>query len=155
MSDIVSVDIEALIQAVSDDANGSLVSLIEGAVDERLSDSVEEAVSDCLRYGSDVSEMVNDCVSDYIAPEIEGLLEGVTSRSLCDLGESFSAAIQTILKHHTDWVDIFEGKDVGTGSVVSAEDMQKAIAENFNKEMKVEVTFVDKESPTVVSGDMD
>ena len=34
----------------------------------------------------------------------------------------------------------------------SAEDIQKMVAEKFNKEMKVEVTFVDKEPAAVVSG---
>jgi len=155
MSDIVTVDVEALIQAVMDDENGSLVSLIENAVDERLSESIEEAVSDCLRYGSDVSDMVSDCVSDYISPEIESLLDQVTPGSLCAMGEVFKSAIHTILKHHIDdWKNIFEDTDMNN-AMPSTDDIEKAMAERFNKEMKVEVTFVDKEPATVVSGDIE
>ena len=152
MADIVTVDVSALIQAVTEDENGSLAEYIESAVDERLSEQVEEAVGDYLRYSSDISDMVNDCVSDYIGPEIEQLLDQVGPGSLCRLGEEFRSAVHSILMHHTDnWNSILQGADINNGS---AEDIQKMVAEKFNKEMKVEVTFVDKEPATVVSGDI-
>ena len=68
MSDIVSIDVSALIQAVLDDENSTFTEVIESAIDERLSDTVEEAVGDYLRYSSDISDIVSDCVSDYITP---------------------------------------------------------------------------------------
>ena len=155
MADIVTVDVSALIQAVTEDENGSLAEYIESAVDERLGECVEEAVGDYLRYSSDISDMVNDCVSDYIAPEIEQLLDQVGPGSLCRLGEEFRSAVHSILKHHIeDWDNIFDGREITNGNGASTEDIQKMVAEKFNKEMKVEVTFVDKEPATVVSGDI-
>ena len=155
MADIVTVDVSALIQAVTEDENGSLAEYIESAVDERLSEQVEEAVGDYLRYSSDISDMVNDCVSDYIGPEIEQLLDQVGPGSLCRLGEEFRSAVHSILKHHIeDWDNIFDGREITIGNGASTEDIQKMVAEKFNKEMKVEVTFVDKEPATVVSGDI-
>ena len=155
MADIVTVDVSALIQAVTEDENGSLAEYIESAVDERLSEQVEEAVGDYLRYSSDISDMVNDCVSDYIGPEIEQLLDQVGPGSLCRLGEEFRSAVHSILKHHIeDWDNIFDGREITNGNGASTEDIQKMVAEKFNKEMKVEVTFVDKEPATVVSGDI-
>ena len=155
MADIVTVDVSALIQAVTEDENGSLAEYIESAVDERLSECVEEAVGDYLRYSSDISDMVNDCVSDYIGPEIEQLLDQVGPGSLCRLGEEFRSAVHSILKHHIEvWDNIFDGREITNGNGASTEDIQKMVAEKFNKEMKVEVTFVDKEPATVVSGDI-
>jgi len=152
MSDIVTVDVSALIQAVTDDESGNLAEFIESAVDERLSEQVEEAVSDYLRYSSDISDMVNDSVADYVSQNIESLLDDVGPGSLCSLGAQFRDAVTTILKHHIDeWSDILEGAGINNGST---EDIQKMVAEKFNKEMKVEVTFVDKEPATVVSGDI-
>jgi len=153
MSDIVSIDVSALIQAVSEDENGTLTEMIESAVDERLSDQIEEAVSDYLRYSSDISDMVNDCVSDYIGPEIESLLDGVTPGNLCGLGQTFADAISVVMQHHiSNWDDILDEKHLG--KEMTPEDIQKMVAEKLNKEMKVEVTFVDKEPATVVSGDI-
>ena len=157
MSDIVTIDVSALIQAVTEDENGSLSEYIESTVDERLSESVEEAVSDYLRYSSDVTDMVNDCVSDYLSSQLseslDDLLSQVGEGSLCSLGSRFKDAVWAVLKHHIDdWDDIFEGADIGNGNGASTEDIQKMVAEKFNKEMKVEVTFVDKEPATVVSG---
>ena len=157
MSDIVTIDVSALIQAVTEDDNGSLSEFIESAVDERLSESVEEAVSDYLRYSSDISDIVNDCVSDYMSSQLsdalEELLGEVTSTSLCNLGETFKNAVENILTHHfDDWDEVLEGTKFANGNGASTEDIQKMVAEKFNKEMKVEVTFVDKEPATVVSG---
>jgi hypothetical protein len=155
MSDIVSIDVSALIQAVADDENGTLTEVIESAVDERLSEVVEEAVSDYLRYSSDISDIVSDGVSDYVATEIESLLDGVSPGNLCRLGEEFKSAIHCILKHHiTDWKNIFDDTEMANGNGVSTEDIQKMVAEKFNKEMKVEVTFVDKKPAEVLSGDI-
>ena len=157
MSDIVTIDVSALIQAVTEDDNGSLSEFIESAVDERLSESVEEAVSDYLRYSSDISDMVSDCMSDALSSQLndalEELLEQVGSSGLCNLGNTFKDAVHTILEHHIDdWNDIFDGQEITNGNGASTEDIQKMVAEKFNKEMKVEVTFDDKEPATVVSG---
>ena len=155
MADIVTVDVSALIQAVTEDDNGSLAEYIESAVDERLSEQVEEAVGDYLRYSSDISDQVADCVSDYFPEQIESLLDQVGPGSLCRLGEQFQSAIHCILKHHIeDWDNIFDGREITNGNGASTEDIQKMVAEKFNKEMKVEVTFVDKEPAAVVSGEM-
>ena len=159
MSDIVTIDVSALIQAVTEDGNGSLAEFIESAVDERLSESVEEAVSDYLRYSSDVEDQVNDCVGDYLSSQmndsISTLLGEVQPGSLCTLGSEFQSAVHTILKHHIDdWKNIFDDTEMANGNGASTEDIQKMVAEKFNKEMKVEVTFVDKEPATVVSGDI-
>ena len=157
MSDIVTIDVAALIQAVTDDENGTLVEVIESAVDERLSECIEEAVSDYLRYSSDISDTVNDCVSDYLSSQLseslDDLLSQVGEGSLCSLGSRFKDAVWAVLKHHiVDWDDIFEGRPIGNGNGASTEDIQKMVAEKFNKEMKVEVTFVDKEPATVIDG---
>ena len=153
MSDIVTIDVSALIQAVSEDENGTLTEVIENAVDERLSEQVEEEVGDYLRYSSDISDQVADCVSDYFPEQIESLLDQVGPGSLCRLGEQFQSAIHCILKHHIeDWDNIFDGRDITNGNDTTAEDLQKMVAEKFNKEMKVEVTFVDKEPAAVMDG---
>jgi hypothetical protein len=155
MSDIVSIDVSALIQAVADDENGTLAEVIESAVDERLSEAVEEAVSEYLRYSSDISDVVSDCVGDYVTSEIESLLDGVGPGNLCRLGEDFKSAIHCILKHHIDdWKNIFDDTEMANGNGASTEDIQKMVAEKFNKEMKVEVTFVDKKPAEVLSGDI-
>ena len=159
MSDIVTIDVSALIQAVTEDENGSLSEYIENTVDERLSDQVGEAVSDHLNYSSDISDIVNDCVNDYmshaLSEQLEELLGQVTSSSLCTLGEQFKDAVETILIHHfDDWDEVLEGTKFANGNGASTEDIQKMVAEKFNKEMKVEVTFVDKEPATVVSGEV-
>jgi len=155
MSDIVSIDISALIQAVLDDENSTFTEAIESAIDERLSDTVEEAVGDYLRYSSDISDIVSDCVSDYITPQIETLLGEVGPSNLCSLGHEFKNAVHTILKHHIDdWKNIFDDTEMANGNGVSTEDIQKMVAEKFNKEMKVEVTFVDKKPAEVLSGDI-
>jgi len=155
MSDIVSIDVSALIQAVADDENGTLADVIESAVDERLSEAVEEAVSEYLRYSSDISDVVSDCVGEYVSTEIESLLDGVSPGNLCRLGEEFKSAIHCILKHHiTDWKNIFDDTEMANGNGASTEDIQNVVAEKFNKEMKVEVTFVDKKPAEVLSGDI-
>ena len=159
MSYIVTIDVSALIQAVTEDENGSLSEYIENTVDERLSDQVGEAVSDYLNYSSDISDIVNDCVSDYmshaLSEQLEELLGQVTSSSLCTLGEQFKDAVENILIHHfDDWDEVLEGTKFANGNGASTEDIQKMVAEKFNKEMKVEVTFVDKEPATVVSGEV-
>ena len=158
MSDIVTIDVSALIQAVTEDENGSLSEYIESTVDERLSDQVEEAVSDYLRYSNDISDMVSDCVSDHMSnalnDSLDELLGQVTPSGLCNLGSSFKDAVHTILKHHIDdWKNIFEDTEAEVnGNGASTEDIQKMVAEKFNKEMKVEVTFVDKEPAAVMDG---
>ena len=158
MSDIVTIDVSALIQAVTEDDNGSLSEFIESTVDERLSEQVEEAVSDYLRYSSDISDIVNDSMGDALSSQlndaIDGLLGEVQPGSLCSLGETFKSAVHCIMKHHIDdWKNIFEDTEAEVnGNGASTEDIQKMVAEKFNKEMKIEVTFVDKEPATVVSG---
>ena len=44
------------------------------------------------------------------------------------------------------------GTEMANGNGASTEDIQKVVAEKFNKEMKVEVTFVDKEPAAVMDG---
>ncbi len=155
MSDIVSIDVSALIQAVANDEDGTLADVIESAVDDSLSEAVEDAVTEYLRYSSDISDVVSDCVGEYVSAEIESLLDGVSPGNLCSLGEEFQSAVHTILKHHIDdWANIFDGHKITNGNDATAEDLQKLVAEKFNKEMKVEVTFVDKKPAEVLSGDI-
>ena len=143
----VEVDYSRLVQAILEEAEDSITGMIDSAISDQISEAVEEYMS----YSYDVSSVVADCITE----EIESLLDAVTPGNLCRMGETFSSAIHTILKHHTDdWDNIFADRDVGNGNSATAEDLQKLVAEKFNKEMKVEVTFVDKEPATVVSGEV-
>ena len=149
----VEVDYSSLVQTILEEASSSIEDLIDDRVSTYLSDNVGEAVDDHLRYNADISEMVNDCVGEVMGSEIEGLLDAVTPSSLCSLGRSFADAITIVLTHHiTNWEEVFEGKNLGNGNGASSEDLQKIVADKFNKEMKIEVTFVDKEPAAIVSG---
>ena len=155
MSDIfsaetsVEVDYSALVQAILEQAGDDISNMVR----EEVGESVGDAVDDYMRYSYDISSDVQEVVSDAVGDEISGLLDGVNPGSLCRLGEEFKSAIHCILKHHIeDWVNIFDGREITNGNGASTEDIQKMVAEKFNKEMKVEVTFVDKEPAAVVSG---
>ena len=157
MSDVISaetsveVDYSALVQAILEQAGDDIDSRVSEAVNEHIGD----AIDDYMRYSYDISSDVQEAVSDAVGDEISGLLDGVNPGSLCRLGTEFQSAIHCILKHHIeDWVNIFDGREITNGNGASTEDIQKMVAEKFNKEMKVEVTFVDKEPAAVVSGEL-
>jgi len=153
----VEVDYSSLVQTILDEASSTIEELIDDRVGTYLSDNVGEAVEDYLRYNADISDMVNDCMGDALSSQLndalEELLEQVGSSGLCNLGNTFKDAVHTILEHHIDdWNDIFDGQEITNGNGASTEDIQKMVAEKFNKEMKVEVTFVDKEPAAVMDG---
>ena len=155
MSDVISaetsveVDYSALFQAILEQAGSD----IDDRVHEAVNEHIGEAIDDYMRYSYDISSDVQEAVGDCVGDEISGLLDGVNPGNLCRLGEEFKSAIHCILKHHiTDWKNIFDDTEMANGNGASTEDIQKVVAEKFNKEMKVEVTFVDKEPAAVVSG---
>ena len=145
----VEVDYSALVQAILEQAGDD----IDNRVSEAVNDQIGDAIDDYMRYSYDISSDVSEAVGDCVGDEISSLLDGVNPGSLCRLGEEFKSAIHCILKHHIDdWKNIFDDTEMANGNGASTEDIQKMVAEKFNKEMKVEVTFVDKEPAAVVSG---
>ena len=147
----VEVDYSSLVQAILEEASSAIDDLVQQAVSDQISDAVGEAVEEYMTYSYDISGAVTDSIGD----EISSLLDGVGPGSLCRLGADFQSAVHTILKHHVDdWDNIFADREISNGNGATAEDLQKMVAEKFNKEMKVEVTFVDKEPATVVGGEV-
>ena len=148
----VEVDYSSLVQEILEEASSAIDDMVQQAV----SDQISEAVEEYMTYSYDISSAVTDSIGD----EISGLLDGVTPGGLCRLGIDFQSAVHTILKHHIDdWDNIFADdwdaiRKITNGNGATAEDLQKLVAEKFNKEMKVEVTFVDKKPATVVSGEV-
>ena len=85
---------------------------------------------------------------------MSSLLNDVGETNLCGLGSDFARAINTVLKHHVPWSQVIEDSELADiiKSNESTENIQKIVSDKFNKEMKVEVSFVDKEPPEVVGG---
>ena len=147
----VEIDYSSLVQTILEESSSDIDQMITDAITENIGEHIE----DYMRYSYDMSSEVSEAVGDAISENLDDLLGQVSEGSLCSLGNRFKDAVWTILKHHIeDWDDIFEGEDIGNGNGASTEDIQKMVAEKFNKEMKVEVTFVDKEPAAVVSGEM-
>jgi VIT1/CCC1 family predicted Fe2+/Mn2+ transporter len=124
-------------------------SLMEYATDT-IAEVANEAVEHYVSYEMDISEMVHDAVSDAIGDSvssaIDSLLDDVTPSSLCSLGSSFRDAVEVVIIHHID----MKAALINNYAIETSGGISKLVQDAIQKEMVVNVSFVDKQPAQVV-----
>ena len=125
-------------------------SLMEYAT-ETITEIANEAVEHYVSYEMDISDQVRDAVSDAVgdsvSSSIDSLLEDISPSSLCGLGSSFRDAIETVLIHHIDMKEVL----INNYAIDTSGGISKLLQDALQKEMVVNVSFVDKQPAEVVS----
>ena len=125
-------------------------SLMEYATDT-IAEVANEAVEHYVSYEMDISEMVHDAVSDAIGDSvssaIDSLLDDVTPSSLCSLGSSFRDAVEVVIIHHID----MKAALINNYAIETSGGISKLVQDAMQKEMVVNVSFVDKQPAEVVT----
>ena len=124
-------------------------SLMEYA-NETITEVANEAVEHYMEYELDISDMVHDAVSDAVGDsvnsQVESLLDEVGPSSLCGLGSSFRDAIEIVLTHHIDMKQVL----INNYAIETSGGISKLVQDALQKEMVVNVSFVDKQPAQVV-----
>jgi len=124
-------------------------SLMEYAT-ETITEIANEAVEHYMTYELDISEQVHDAVSDAVGDtvnsHVESLLDEVGPGGLCGLGSSFRDAIETVLIHHIDMKEVL----INNYAIDTSGGISKLLQDALQKEMVVNVSFVDKQPAEVV-----
>lgn len=125
-------------------------SLMEYAT-ETITEIANEAVEHYMTYDLDISEQVHDAVSDAVGDtvnsHVESLLDEVGPGGLCGLGSSFRDAIETVLIHHIDMKEVL----INNYAIDTSGGISKLVQDALQKEMVVNVSFVDKKPAEVVT----
>jgi len=124
-------------------------SLMEYATDT-ITEVANEAIEHYVSYELDISEQVHDAVSDAIGDsvnsQVESLLDDIGPSSLCSIGSSFKNAIETIITHHIDMKSVL----INNYASETSGGISKLVQDAMQKEMVVNVSFVDKQPAEVV-----
>jgi len=96
----------------------TLLSYVEDNISDMIRSIADDAVESAL-YDWDISDQIYDGVrnqiSDSLNDEIGSLLDDVTPSSLCSTGAAFKNAIETIMVHHLNVVDVINENLSATG----------------------------------------
>ena len=117
---------------------------------ETITEVANEAIEHYMNYELDISEQVSDAVSDAVGDcvgsTIDSLLDDVTPSSLCSLGSSFRDAIEVMIIHHID----MKAALINNYAIETSGGISKLVQDALQKEMVVNVSFVDKQPAEVV-----
>jgi len=114
-----------------------------------IADIANESIDHYMRYEFDCSDMVSDYVNDTIGDNIDSLLSDVTPGSLCGVGVSFANAVQVVMAHHIDMEQVLLNNE----SIEKGGMMDTLVRKALNKQMVVNVSFVDKQPAEIVETD--
>ena len=129
-------------------------SLMEYATDT-ITEVANEAIEHYVSYEMDISEQVHDAINDVISDAvgdsvsstIESLLDDISPSSLCSLGASFRDSIETVIIHHID----MKAALINNYAIETSGGISKLVQDAMQKEMVVNVSFVDKQPAEVVT----
>ena len=129
-------------------------SLMEYATDT-ITEVANEAIEHYVSYEMDISEQVHDAINDVISDAvgdsvsstIESLLDDINPSSLCSLGASFRDSIEVMIIHHID----MKAALINNYAIETSGGISKLVQDAIQKEMVVNVSFVDKQPAEVVS----
>jgi hypothetical protein len=124
----------------------SLMEYATETITEVANEAIEHYVSYELDISEQVSDAVNDAIGDSVSSAIDSLLDDVTPSSLCSLGSSFRDAVEVVIIHHID----MKAALINNYAIETSGGISKLVQDAIQKEMVVNVSFVDKQPAQVV-----